>query len=217
MAKITVAMEDYLRAIYVLGGGSQAVSTTALAEARGNTAGAVTGMLKRLAEGHLIRHEPYHGVVLTEDGQKIALEVLRHHRLIELYLTEVLGYSWDQVHEEADRLEHHISEEFEARIFAALGQPTRDPHGDPIPSIDGKLPMDIGRPLTTLQAGEAGTITRVLTQDAPTLRYLTSLGVAPQTTLTLVGIAPVGDPLTVIVGSQQQVLGRALASHIIVA
>ena len=133
------AVQDYLKTIYKLQEQGGAVSTSALAEAMGVAAASATGMVKKLAVLKLARHSPYQGVVLTKAGEKMALEVIRHHRLLELYLAEALGYSWDKVHEEAERLEHVISEEFEEKIFEALGRPTRDPHGDPIPTKDGTL------------------------------------------------------------------------------
>lgn len=140
--RITPSMEDYLRAIYLLQQQHGEVTTSALSEQLGGfKPGSVTGMIKKLAELELVDYTPYQGVRLTAAGQKIALEVIRHHRLLELYLVQALGYSWDEVHEEADALEHYISEKLEARIAAHLGQPTFDPHGDPIPDEDGVLPL----------------------------------------------------------------------------
>jgi DtxR family Mn-dependent transcriptional regulator len=127
----TEAVEDYLKAIYLLETGQGSVTTVALAERLEVAAPSATGMLKKLAELKLVKHEPYHGVMLTAAGRKIALEVIRHHRLLGLYLSEALGYSWDKVHAEAEKLEHHISEEFEDKIAALLGNPVTDPHGDP--------------------------------------------------------------------------------------
>lgn len=215
MASLTASMEDYLRTIYVLGGETAPVSTTALAEALRFTPASVSGMIKKLAELNLLQHEPYRGVTLTPAGTKIALEVLRHHRLIELYLSEALGYPWDKVHEEADRLEHHISEEFEARIFEALGFPTHDPHGDPIPSYEGTLPEVGGRQLTMLVAGERSVIRRVLNQDAAMLRYLATLGVVPQATVEVVHIAPFKGPVTIRVDGDDHALGYDLAEQIL--
>ena len=133
MLVMTETVQDYLKAIWMLDR-SGSVSTSALAERLGVTAASATAMIKRLAGVGLVRHEPYHGVSLSEAGTQAALEVIRHHRLLELYLMQALGLSWDEVHAEAERLEHHLSEALEARIDAALGHPTRDPHGDPIPT-----------------------------------------------------------------------------------
>lgn len=213
---LSAAMEDYLRTIYVLGGQESPVNTTALAAALDVTPASVTGMIKRLAELKLVAHEPYRGVVLTETGSKVALEVLRHHRLIELYLAEAFGYSWDEVHEEADRLEHVISEELEARMFAALGHPTHDPHGDPIPTYEGDLPIEAGRPLTELGNGDRAVIRRVLNQDAALLRYLAHLGLVPQTLLEVVQVAPFEGPMTIRVNNSEYALGRELARQIVV-
>lgn len=213
---LSAAMEDYLRTIYVLGGQQTPVNTTALAVALDVTPASVTGMMKRLAELKLVTHEPYRGVVLTTAGTKVALEVLRHHRLIELYLAEAFGYSWDQVHEEADRLEHAISEELEARIFAVLGHPTHDPHGDPIPTYEGDLPIEAGEPLTALDSGDRAVILRVLNQDGPLLRYLAHLGLVPQTEIEVLEVAPFEGPVTVAVSEIEHALGRELARQIVV-
>lgn len=174
--RITPSMEDYLRAIYLLQQQHGEVTTSALSEQLGGfKPGSVTGMIKKLAELELVDYTPYQGVRLTAAGQKIALEVIRHHRLLELYLVQALGYSWDEVHEEADALEHYISEKLEARIAAHLGQPTFDPHGDPIPDEDGVLPLRSGTRLANLSAGDTARIVRVADQHAERLRYLADL------------------------------------------
>src|SRR5947209_17150232 len=157
----TPAEQDYLKQIYLLQEGQGRATTQLLADRLGVKPPSVTAMVKRLAEdddGPLVRHTPYHGVELTERGLAVALEVLRHHRLIELFLSELLGVPWDRVHEEADRLEHVLSEDLEERIAAKLGQPTHDPHGDPIPSREGVLPWRPLRALTELAPGEAGRV-----------------------------------------------------------
>src|SRR3974377_527492 len=153
---LSEATQDYLKAIYKLQEQGGVVSTSALAEAMEVTAASVTGMVKKLAGLKLVRHNPYRGVILSRAGQKIALEILWHHRLLELYLAEALGYSWDKVHEEAERLEHVISEEFEEKIFQALGRPTRDPHGDPIPAKDGTVKAADQDRLADLEPGTKG-------------------------------------------------------------
>jgi DtxR family Mn-dependent transcriptional regulator len=213
---LSAAMEDYLRTIYMLGGEEIPVNTTALAAALNVTPASVTGMIKRLAELNLVRHEPYRGVILSEAGSKVALEVLRHHRLVELYLAEALGYSWDEVHAEADRLEHVISDELEARISAALGNPTHDPHGDPIPTSEGDLPVDAGEPLNHLQQGDRAVIRRVLNQDAALLRYLSHLGLVPQAEVELVQMEPFEGPIKIRVNEVEHALARELARQILV-
>ncbi|HWT79630.1 MAG TPA: metal-dependent transcriptional regulator, partial [Candidatus Methylomirabilis sp.] len=162
---LSEATQDYLKAIYKLQEQGGVVSTSALAEAMEVTAASVTGMVKKLAGLKLVRHNPYRGVILSRAGQKIALEILRHHRLLELYLAEALGYSWDKVHEEAERLEHVISEEFEEKIFEVLGRPTRDPHGDPIPAKDGTVITTAHERLSDLEPGAKGVIRQVSDTD----------------------------------------------------
>jgi DtxR family Mn-dependent transcriptional regulator len=171
-------------------------------------------MIKKLASLKLVRHNPYQGVVLTRAGEKIALEVLRHHRLLELYLAEALGYSWDQVHEEADRLEHVISEAFEEKIFEALGRPTRDPHGEPIPTKDGKIASGGHEPLSDLPAGATGIISHVSRSNPEMLRYLGERGLVPDAPVEVIERAPFGGPITVRTGEISHVLGRELARHI---
>lgn len=174
--KLSESQEDYLKKIYVLGEVMSQVTTQALADQLGVKPASVTGMLKKLADLNLVIYERYYGVKLTEAGEKIALEVLRHHRLIELYLAEVLGYSWDEIHDEAERLEHHISEKFEARIAEKLGHPTHDPHGDPIPQPDLTFRDEPAlHPLSEMKSGENGIIKRVRSQDNDMLNLLTKL------------------------------------------
>ena len=211
---ISEAVQDYLKAIYNLQTRGGAVSTSALAEALGVSAPSATGMVKKLAALRLLRHTRYQGVVLTRAGEKIALEVLRHHRLLELYLAQALGYSWDKVHEEAEKLEHAISEEFEERIFEALGRPTLDPHGHPIPTREGTVEQRKQEPLLDLEPGVTATIRQVSDGDAEMLRYLGNLGLIPETSIEVLDKAPFDGPMTVRAGDSAHVLGRRLASHI---
>jgi DtxR family Mn-dependent transcriptional regulator len=211
---LSEAVQDYLKAIYKLQEQGGPVSTTALAEAMEVAAASATGMVKKLAGLKLVRHNPYQGVVLTRAGEKMALEVIRHHRLLELYLAEALGYSWDKVHEEAERLEHVISEEFEEKIFEALGRPTRDPHGDPIPTKEGTMAGEKHDRLSDMEPGETGVIRRVSDRSAEMLRYLGTRGLVPDATVEVVEKAPFNGPITVKMGKSSHVLGRDLAWHI---
>jgi DtxR family transcriptional regulator, Mn-dependent transcriptional regulator len=211
---VSEAVQDYLKAIYKLQQQGGVVSTSALAEAVDVTAASATGMVKKLASLKLVRHNPYQGVVLSKAGQKMALEVIRHHRLLELYLAEALGYTWDKVHEEAERLEHVISEEFEEKIFETLGRPTRDPHGDPIPTKDGTIVGAEHDRLSDLEPGATGVIRQVSDSNAEMLRYLGMRGLVPDTAVEVLDKAPFNGPITVKTGETSHVLGRDLASHI---
>jgi DtxR family Mn-dependent transcriptional regulator len=211
---LSEAIQDYLKSIYTLQAVQGAVSTSALAEAMGVSAPSATGMVKKLAGLKLLRHTRYQGVVLTRAGEKIALEVLRHHRLLELYLAQALGYSWDKVHAEAEKLEHAISEEFEEKIFEALGRPTLDPHGHPIPTREGTVEQREQELLSDLEPGATATIRQVSDGDADMLRYLGNLGLTPETAIEVVDKAPFDGPLTVRTGDGAHVLGRHLASQI---
>jgi DtxR family Mn-dependent transcriptional regulator len=193
------------------------VTTNAIAERLGVSPASVTAMVKKLAKLGLVEHTPYHGVALTDSGTLMALEVVRHHRLLELYLMEALGLPWDQVHEEAERLEHHLSDELEARIDAALGHPTRDPHGDPIPSAELELASIDDRPLTDLEDGCEAIVKRVPDNDPELLRYLAELGVVPDESVVVLERAPFDGPVTVEVGGQRHVLSPRLAERILVA
>jgi DtxR family Mn-dependent transcriptional regulator len=209
-------MEDYLKAIYTLQRQGD-VTTSLLGERLGGIKpGSVTGMVKKLAQLNLVEYMPYQGVRLTPAGERIALEVIRHHRLLELYLVEALGYSWDEVHEEAEALEHYISQKFAARIAAHLGQPTVDPHGDPIPTSEGTLPDSVEVCLTSLAVGATAQITRVCDQSAERLRYLAELGLVPGVVIQVVGIAPFDGPISVCFGETVQVLDQRLARTIFV-
>lgn len=215
------ALEDYLKAIYKLAheGDGAAVGTGAVAQALGVSAPSATNMLKRLAAAGLIEHRSRRGVTLTGAGEKAALEVVRHHRLLELYLTEALGYSWDAVHDEADRLEHAVSEELEARLDAILGYPKVDPHGDPIPALDGSVAATLDQPLPSLNPGQAGVVGRVSDADPAKLRYLADLGLVPGAPVTVLDSLPFDGPLRVQVGDvdgSEHMLGRELAAEIFV-
>ena len=187
--------ENYAKAIYELQGREPSpVGTTAVAERLGVTPASASGMLKRLADEGVVEYEPYHGARLTPEGERIALEVIRHHRLLELFLAEVLGMPWDRVHDEAEVLEHHISEDLEELIAAKLGEPALDPHGDPIPDRDLAISADDSVPLTELDPGEEGVFTRVSDSDASMLRYLSEHAIQPGASLTVRSREPFGGP-----------------------
>lgn len=191
------AIEDYLKTIYTLAEEESPVSTSRIAAARQVKPASVTGMLQRLENLQLVHYEKHYGVTLTETGHKIALEVIRHHRLIELYLIEALGFSWDEVHEQADVLEHVISEKLEERIAAALGYPTLDPHGDPIPNREGQMAQVDWRPLTQLLPGTTARVSRILNDDnSEMLRYLAELGLTPGACITVTALAPDNGPIS---------------------
>jgi DtxR family Mn-dependent transcriptional regulator len=210
---VSAAIEDYAKAIYGLQRRREgrAVSTNDLAERLGVTAGSASAMVKKLAERGLVEHAPYHGVQLTADGEALALEVLRHHRLLELYLAEHLDVPWDRVHEEAEALEHVLSEELESRIAAKLGHPTHDPHGDPIPAADLTIDEGRTRSLADLAPGERGRFVRVSDSDSAMLRYLDERGVRLGDALEVLDRQPFDGPLTVRFGDGIQILGGALA------
>jgi DtxR family Mn-dependent transcriptional regulator len=209
---VTSAIEDYAKAIYALQArDEQPVSTTALAERLGVTAASASGMVKRLCELGLVTHRRYHGVLLTDAGRRVALEVIRHHRLLELYLVEDLGVPWDRVHEEAEVLEHVLSEELEELIAAKLGDPTHDPHGDPIPSRELTIEEVSTESLQSLQPGDRGTFARISDSDPDMLRYLAERGIAPGGELEVVERQPFGGPLFVRFGDAVHPLGGELA------
>jgi DtxR family transcriptional regulator, Mn-dependent transcriptional regulator len=208
----TPAVEDYCKAIFTLQSrGGEPVSTNALAERLGITPGSVSAMLRKLDELGLIVHLPYRGVRLTERGRRVALEVIRHHRLLELFLAETLQMPWDQVHAEAEVLEHVISEELEALIAAKLGDPTLDPHGDPIPSADLQLRERETSSLDDLQAGDGGVFVRVSDSDPEMLRYLAECGISPGDRLRVRDRQPFGGPLFVSFGEREHTIGGRLA------
>ena len=208
----TPAVEDYAKAIFSLQSrSSDPVSTNALAERLGITAGSVSAMLKRLDELGLITHVPYRGVRLTDDGRRIALEVIRHHRLLESYLADALGMPWDRVHDEAEVLEHVISEDLEALIAAKLGNPTVDPHGDPIPSVDLELDERPTERMDSLEPGDEGLFVRVSDSDPEMLRYLAEQGISLGDQLEVTGRQPFGGPVFVRFGAAELPLGGTLA------
>jgi DtxR family Mn-dependent transcriptional regulator len=174
-------------------------------------------MIQRLAKLNLVNYEKHYGVTLTETGEKLALEVIRHHRLIELYLIEALGFTWDEVHEQADILEHVISEKLEERIAAALNHPKFDPHGDPIPTKEGQISWVDARPLASIGVGTQVCIKRILDDsNSELLRYLGDLGLVPGAVLRVAEIAPFQGPITVEVGGKQRVIGQNVATGILV-
>jgi DtxR family transcriptional regulator, Mn-dependent transcriptional regulator len=210
-APISNAVQDYAKAIWSLAQrGIEPVSTSALAERLGVSPASASAMVKRLESRGLVKHEPYHGVELTPAGEHVALEVVRHHRLLELYLAEALGMPWDRVHAEAEVLEHAISDELSERIAVALGNPTRDPHGDPIPTADGLIEETPTTALAELEAGDVGTFVRVSDSDPEMLRYLSERGILPGDAFEIVKKEPFGGPLSVRFGDEVHVLGGAL-------
>jgi len=217
MPEISAAMEDYLKAIHQIGATCNgAVTTQALADRLHVSTASVTGMIKKLDTLRLVEHEPYHGVVLTQRGQAVALEVLRHHRLLELFLVEHLGVPWEEVHAEAERLEHYISEGLEERIAAKLGQPSHDPHGDPIPARDGSM-IDIpARPLAACDAGSAARITRVSDRSTQLLQYLAERGLRPGAELAVVSVDELAGVMTIAVGASEHTLSLGVAGQILV-
>jgi DtxR family transcriptional regulator, Mn-dependent transcriptional regulator len=213
-------ISDCLKVIYAMQERGQKVTTSAVHEQLGVSDATVTMLFKDFAEAGWVEHTPYRGVHLTALGELRAKEVIRHHRLLELYLARELGYSWDKVHDEADKLEHVISEEFEDRLDALLGYPTVDPHGDPIPSKDGIISVRKGCMLTELPVGQSALILRVSDQNPEKLCYLGQLGLYPETRVQVVERAPFRGPLRILVGEVPQqverMLGTELAEHIIV-
>jgi DtxR family transcriptional regulator, Mn-dependent transcriptional regulator len=211
----TEAVEDYAKALHALAQrGEGPVATSALAERLGVSAGSVTSMLKKMDDLGLVRHEPYRGALLTERGERVALEVIRHHRLLESYLANVLGMPWDRVHDEAEVLEHYISEELEQRIADALGDPRHDPHGDPIPDAELDMASDATVSLTGVEPGSSVAFARVSDSDPEMLRYLAERGIRPGAEIELVSRDPFDGPLHVKVEGSEHVLGERLAAAI---
>jgi DtxR family Mn-dependent transcriptional regulator len=204
-------VQDYAKAIYTLESEQGSASTTALAERLDVRPASVVGMVRKLVALELADHTPYHGVRLTERGRAVALEVIRHHRLLELFLVESLGMAWDEVHAEAERLEHALSEELEEAIAARLGNPTLDPHGDPIPSRELEIAEDSSSSLYALEPGEQALFVRVSDEDPEMLRFLSKRGIAPGAELELIERQPFDGPVYVRFGDQVHVLGATLA------
>ncbi|MCZ6819231.1 MAG: metal-dependent transcriptional regulator [Calditrichaeota bacterium] len=214
---ITQAIQDYLKIIFKLTQNHKPVSTNAIAERLCVSQASVTGMLKKLSELKLIKYKRYHGVELTAGGRRVAIEIIRHHRLLELYLAEALGYSWDQVHDEAEKLEHHISEAFEERMAAVLGNPSFDPHGAPIPTRSGEIALLNLVPLTNAEPGQNAHVRQVSDSDPKMLRYLGEIGIYPDVQLDVLSKAPFGGPLHIRIGGVEHHLGEALTDQIFIA
>lgn len=208
-------IEDYLKAIYLLQERTGEATTNGIARDLSVKPASVTGMVKKLSQLNLVRHSPYREITLTEEGRKVALHVLRHHRLLELFLVQELGFSWDEVHEEADRLEHVISENFEEKIADRLGNPVVDPHGDPIPGRDGHVTPPGDRTLLDLQNGEAAVIQRVGGQDA-VLRDAGEMGLRPRVRIQLIQVEPYGGSLQVLVEGAECRIGPEMARNVFV-
>jgi DtxR family Mn-dependent transcriptional regulator len=215
---LTISTQDYLKNIYELTESGESASTNALAKKLNIKPASVTGMVQKLASAKpaLVEYQKHQGVTLTKEGKKAALEVIRHHRLLEAWLVQTLGYSWDEVHEEAERLEHVISEDFEMRIAAAMGHPIRDPHGEPIPTADLKMPLADSTPLSALRPTQTAIIQSVKAADTELLRYLNGLGLVPGTRLEVKGYSPFDHNLTIKVGRRSSVLGLNITSKIFV-
>ncbi len=211
---LTEAIQDYLKEIYKLEVAGERATTTAIAQAMGVAPPSATAMLKKLAVLGLAEHTRYRGVRLTESGTRVALEIVRHHRLLEQYLAETLGLGIDALHAEAERLEHALSEELEALIDEALGYPTHDPHGDPIPDAGLNVARMSLRSLDALVPGEEAIVKRVPDGDAALLRYLSELDLVPGCRVTMRRSAPFGGPLTVAVGDAEHAIARELAEQI---
>jgi len=212
------SVEDYLKSIYKLQPEveGKGVSTSKLAADIGVSNASVTNMLKRLSELGFVNYESYYGTRLTESGEKIALEIIRHHRLLELYLKEMMGYSWDEVHEEAEKLEHHISEQFEDRIAELLNDPKVDPHGDPIPTKDGKMPAVKTRPLSSVDSNRSFVVRRVKNQTPELLRYLEKQGIIPGVKVEVLAKEPFDGPVQLKIENRTTTIGYKIAEDIFV-
>ena len=215
---LTISIQDYLKHIYELTENGESATTNALAKKLKISPPSVTGMIQKLAYAKpaLVEYQKHQGATLTAEGKRAALEVIRHHRLLEAWLVQTLGYSWDEVHEEAERLEHVISEDFEKRIAAAMGHPDRDPHGEPIPTADLKMPLDDSTPLSVLRPDQTATIKRVVASDKDLLRYLEGLDLVPGAQITVIDYSPYDHNLTIRVGRKAFVLGLSITSKIFV-
>jgi DtxR family Mn-dependent transcriptional regulator len=215
---LTISIQDYLKNIYELTEGGGSASTNALAAKLNIKPASVTGMMQKLASAKpaLVEYQKHQGVTLTREGRKAALEVIRHHRLLEAWLVQTLGYSWDEVHAEAERLEHVISEDFERRIAAAMGHPVRDPHGEPIPTADLKMPSEDLTPLSALRPPQTATIQRIKAPDPELLRYLQGLGLVPGAQIEVTDYSPFDHNLTIKVGRKSFVLGLNITGKIFV-
>jgi DtxR family transcriptional regulator, Mn-dependent transcriptional regulator len=215
---LSVSIQDYLKNIYEPTENGEIASTNALAKKLNISAPSVTGMIQRLASASpaLVEYQKHQGVTLTKEGKKAALEVIRHHRLLEAWLVQTLGYSWDKVHEEAEKLEHVISEDFEGRIAAAMGHPLRDPHGELIPTADLKMPSDESTPLSLLRPRQTAIIQSVKAADSDLLRYLSGLGLVPGTEIEVKDYSPFDHNLTLKVSRKTIILGIGVTRKIYV-
>ncbi len=217
---LTRVIEDYLKTIYELTRSNQRATTNQIAERMGVTPASVTNMIQKLAETDppLLDYRKHRGVQLTSEGERMALEIIRHHRLLEMFLHETLGYSWDEVHEEADRLEHVISEEMEERIAISLGNPQHDPHGDPIPSRDLQMPQTSDLTLSQLRPPQKAQVNRVSDSDPDLLRYLSERGIEPAAQLEVLDFSPFDNNLQVHVEGEEEpvVLGAVITSQVFV-
>lgn len=214
--ELSQSVEDYLKAIYKLQETGGPVSKSGIAANLGVSAASVTNMIKKLAELNLVRHESYRGVELTPQGERAALEIVRHHRLLETYLREVMGYQWEEMHDEAEQLEHHISEEFESKIDEMLGFPTHDPHGHPIPSLDGNIELPSTTRLSDTSPGQSMTVHHVGDANPDMLTYLEEIGLMPKARLTVLEKAPFDGPVTVEINKRREVIGNRVAGDIFV-
>ena len=215
--ELTAPVEDYLKAIYTIGKDKGAAATNEIAARLELAPASVSGMLRRLASQGLLAYERYHGVKLTEAGRRAALRTLRRHRVIEAYLSRALGYPWDRVHDEAERLEHAASDELIDRMAAMIGEPLVDPHGAPIPTRDGAVDETVYTPLSELAVGASGVVARVTDEDPEMLRYLGELDIRPGRKITVKARAPFDGPITLMLGKQELSIGPALARHILIA
>jgi DtxR family transcriptional regulator, Mn-dependent transcriptional regulator len=213
---LSQAVEDYLKAIYKLQGDGR-VSTNDVARALKVSSASVTNMVKRLTRMELVDHESYRGVRLTEAGTKVALEIIRHHRLLETYLKEIMGFSWSEMHAEAERLEHHISEEFEEKIDQMLGYPSHDPHGHPIPTKDGKIAASATQTLAEVAPGDQVVVHHLSDADSELLEYLEKAGLLPNSMVRVLEKEPFEGPLKVALESGERIIGREVARHVFVS
>lgn len=215
---LSQSVEDYLKTIYKLQshGEEAPVPTGEIADAMDISAASVSNMVKRLTQMELVEYESYRGVTLTETGMKIALEVIRHHRLLELYLREVMDYPWDKLHEEAEHLEHHISEDFEEKLEEMLGNPTHDPHGDPIPTRSGSIAETATRPLASVESGESVVIRRVSDTDPQLLTHLEEIDLLPTNEVAVVEKSAFNGPLTVRANGNEHIVGYEIACKVFV-
>lgn len=210
------AIEDFLKAVYILQQKQERVHTSMLADVLKISAPSISEMAKKLAKANLVQHEPYRGITLTDAGERVALAIVRHHRLLELFLVEALHYGWDEVHDEAEHLEHAISERLADRIADYLGHPRYDPHGDPIPGPEGELPPRTLTPLSRWELSEPGIVARLADQAPDMLRYLAEKGLVVGAQVEVIAVDPFDGPLTLLVNGKEQVIGPSVAEIVLV-